>query len=176
VSVVSCVGLPDPDQRATFVSQLQVALFTYFKTNPAGDRPLGALLVLDEAQMLAPSGKSTPATASTLMLAAQARKYGLGIAYATQAPKGLDNKVVGNTAVQFFGKLGTAVQIQAAKGIAATWGGNVDDIGRLKTGQFYGATEGRAFRKLATPLCLSHHPASPPTEAEVLERARRDGG
>lgn len=173
VSVVSCVGLPDPDQRATFVSQLQVALFTYFKTNPAGDRPLGALLVLDEAQMLAPSGKSTPATASTLMLAAQARKYGLGIAYATQAPKGLDNKVVGNTAVQFFGKLGTAVQIQAAKSIAATWGGNVDDIGRLSTGQFYGATEGRAFRKLATPLCLSYHPASPPTEAEVLERARR---
>ncbi|MFD3706938.1 ATP-binding protein [Nocardia sp. NPDC058658] len=174
VSVVSCVGLPDPDQRATFVSQLQVALFTYFKTHPAGDRPLGALLVLDEAQMLAPSGKSTPASASTLMLAAQARKYGLGIAYATQAPKGLDNKVVGNTAVQFFGKLGTAVQIQAAKGIAATWGGNVDDIGRLKTGQFYGATEGRAFRKLATPLCLTHHPASPPTEAEVLERARRE--
>ena len=108
------------------------------------------------------------------MLAAQARKYGLGIAYATQAPKGLDNKVVGNTAVQFFGKLGTAVQIQAAKGIAATWGGNVDDVGRLRTGQFYGAAEGRAFRKLATPLCLSYHPASPPTEAEVLERARRD--
>ncbi|MFD4441354.1 ATP-binding protein [Nocardia sp. NPDC058519] len=174
VSVVSCVGLPDPDQRATFVSQLQVALFTYFKTNPAGDRPLGALLVLDEAQMLAPSGKHTPASASTLMLAAQARKYGLGIAYATQAPKGLDSRVVGNTAIQFFGKLGTAVQIQTAKSIAASWGGNLDDIGRLRTGQFYGATEGRAFRKLATPLCLSHHPASPPTEAEVLERARRD--
>lgn len=174
VSVVSCVGLPDPDQRATFVSQLQVALFTYFKTNPAGDRPLGALLVLDEAQMLAPSGKHTPASASTLMLAAQARKYGLGIAYATQAPKGLDSRVVGNTAIQFFGKLGTAVQIQTAKSIAASWGGNLDDIGRLRTGQFYGATEGRAFRKLATPLCLSHHPASPPTEGEVLERARRD--
>lgn len=83
-------------------------------------------------------------------------------------------RVVGNTAVQFFGKLGTAVQIQTAKSIAASWGGNLDDIGRLKTVQFYGATEGRAFRKLATPLCLSHHPASPPTEAEVLERARRD--
>lgn len=174
VSVVSCVGLPDPDQRATFVSQLQVALFTHFKTNPAGDRPLGALLVLDEAQMLAPSGKQTPASASTLMLAAQARKYGLGIAYATQAPKGLDSKVVGNTAIQFFGKLGTAVQIQTAKSIAASWGGNLDDIGRLKTGQFYAATEGRAFRKLSTPLCLSHHPASPPTEAEVIERARRN--
>ncbi|MEU4598876.1 DUF87 domain-containing protein [Nocardia sp. NPDC023988] len=173
VSVISCVGLPDTDQRARFISQLQVALFTYFKTNPAGDRPLGALLVLDEAQMLAPSGKSTPASASTLMLAAQARKYGLGIAYATQAPKGLDNKVVGNTAIQFFGRLGTAAQIQAAKGIAATWGGNVDDIGHLKTGQFYGASEGRSFRKLATPLCLSHHPPSPPTETDVLERARR---
>lgn len=173
VSVISCIGLPDVEQRAAFVSRLQVALFTYFKTHPVGDRPLGGLLVLDEAQIFAPAGKDTPATASTLMLAAQARKYGLGIAYATQAPKGLHNKVVGNTAVQFFGKLVTAVQIQAAKSIAAAWGGNLDDIGRLKTGQFYGAAEGRAFRKLATPLCLSHHPPSPPTEAEVLERARR---
>lgn len=172
VSVISCIGLPDVDQRATFVSQLQVALFTHFKRNPAGDRPLGGLLVLDEAQIFAPTGRETPATASTLMLAAQARKYGLGIAYATQAPKGLHNKVVSNTAIQYYGRLGTAVQIQAAKSIAATWGGNVDDIGRLRAGQFYGATEGRAFRKLAIPMCLSHHPPSPPTEGEVLDRAR----
>ncbi|MFI8972014.1 ATP-binding protein [Nocardia asteroides] len=176
VSVISCIGLPDPDQRATFVSQLQVALFAHFKTHPAGDRPLGGLLVLDEAQIFAPTGKDTPATASTLMLAAQARKYGLGIAYATQAPKGLHNKVVSNTAIQFYGRLGTAVQIQAAKSIAATWGGNVDDIGRLRAGQFYGATEGRAFRKLVAPMCLSHHPPSPPTEAEVLERSRSNRG
>ncbi|NKX87798.1 ATP-binding protein [Nocardia coubleae] len=173
VSVISCIGLPGAVQRATFVSQLQVALFTFFKTNPARERPLGGLLVLDEAQEYAPAGKDTPATASTLTLAAQARKYGLGIAYATQAPKGLHNKVVGNTATQFFGKLVTGVQIQAARGIAASWGGDLDDIGHLDAGQFYGATGGKAFRKLATPMCLSHHPPSPPTETDVLERARR---
>ncbi|GGK51071.1 helicase HerA-like domain-containing protein [Nocardia camponoti] len=172
VSVISCIGLPDAIQRATFVSQLQIALFTHFKTNPA-DRPLGALLVLDEAQTFAPSGKTTPATASSLLLASQARKYGLGIAYATQAPKGLDNKVSGNAGIQFYGKLGTAVQIQAAKLIASSWGGNLDDVGKLSTGQFYVGREGKTFQKVLTPLCLSYHPASPPTESEVLERARR---
>ncbi|MFD3509080.1 ATP-binding protein [Nocardia sp. NPDC058666] len=173
VSVINFVGLPDTDQRAAFVSQLQVALFTHFKKNPARDRPLGGLLVLDEAQIFAPSGRETRATASTLMLAAQARKYGLGIAYATQAPKGLHNRVVGNTAIQFFGKLGTVVQMQAANAIAAAWGGHLDDIGHLSAGEFYGAAEGRPFRKLSTPLCSSHHPSSAPDEAEVLERARR---
>jgi hypothetical protein len=79
ISVISFVGLPSDEQRQGFVDQLQMALFAWIKTNPAGDRPLGGLFVMDEAQTLAPSGAMTACTLSTIKLASQARKYGLGL-------------------------------------------------------------------------------------------------
>lgn len=173
VSVISCVGLPNTDQRQTFVNQLQLALFAWIKRHPAVDRPLGGLLVLDEAQTFVPSRGTTASTESTLTLAAQARKYGLGMVYATQAPKGLHNVATGNAATQFFGHLNSPVHIQAAKELARAKGGQVDDISRLKTGRFYAAAEGAGFAKIQAPLCLSHHPDGPLTEEEVLQRARR---
>jgi hypothetical protein len=91
VSVISFIGLPDDQQRQSFVNQLQLSLFAWIKRNPAGDRPLGGLFVMDEAQTLAPSGAMTACTQSTLALASQARKYGLGLVFAAQAPKGLHN-------------------------------------------------------------------------------------
>ncbi len=91
VSVISFVGLPSDDQRQSFVNQLQMALFAWVKKHPAGERPLGGLLVMDEAQTLAPSGAMTACTQSTIALASQARKYGLGLVFATQAPKALHN-------------------------------------------------------------------------------------
>ncbi len=175
VSVISLIGLPDGEPRQSFISQLQLALFTWIKKHPAGDRPLGWLLVMDEAQQIAPSGQVTPATASTLLLASQARKYGLGLVYATQAPKGLNDKIPGNAATHVFGKLGVPVQIQAAKEMAQARNGNVDGIGRLEPGSFYLGT-GAGTPRITTPMCLSFHPASPPTEDEVIERARQLAG
>jgi hypothetical protein len=172
ISVISCVGLPTDEQRQTFVNQLQLALFGWVKKNPAGDRPLGGLLVLDEAQTFVPSRGTTVSSASTLRLATQARKYGLGMVYATQAPKSLHNLVTGNAATQFFGLLNASAQIQTATELARAKGGRVDDISRLPAGRFYGATEGGRFAKLRIPMCLSHHPASALTEEEVLRRAR----
>jgi Helicase HerA, central domain len=96
VSVVSLVGLPSLEQRQSFVNQLQMALFSWIKAHPAADRPLGGLFVMDEAQDLAPSGKTTASTESTLRLASQARKYGLGMLFATQSPKALHNRIPGN--------------------------------------------------------------------------------
>ncbi|MCA0156842.1 DUF87 domain-containing protein [Tsukamurella sp. M9C] len=171
ISVISLIGLPDETQRQTFVAQLQLALFSWIKRHPAGDRPLGSLLVMDEAQQIAPSGSVKPSTESTLLLASQARKYGLGLVFATQAPKGLHDKIVGNSATHFYGKLNAPVQIQAAKDLAAARGGRLDGIGGLGAGDFYlGA--GAATVRLHSPMCLSHHAASPPTEDEVLAIAR----
>ncbi|MFY1699602.1 ATP-binding protein [Solwaraspora sp. WMMA2101] len=172
VSVISFVGLPGEEKRQGFVNQLQLALFAWIKRNPAGDRPLGGLLVMDEAQTLAPSGPITPCTRSTLMLASQARKYGLGLVFATQAPKGLHSQIPGNAATQFFGLLNAPVHIEAAREMARFKGGDVPDISQLTSGQFYVAVEGQPFRKTRTPLCLSHHPASPLTAEDVLTRAR----
>ncbi|MGA9871799.1 MAG: AAA family ATPase, partial [Rhodococcus sp. (in: high G+C Gram-positive bacteria)] len=152
---------------------LQMALFAWIKKNPAGDRPLGGLFVMDEAQTLAPSGAMTACTQSTLALASQARKYGLGLVFATQAPKGLNNRIPGNAATQFFGFLNSPVQIDAAKEMAQAKGSSATDIGRLKTGQFYAAVEGEGFNKVQAPLCLSYHPKSPLTTEEVIDLAHR---
>src|SRR6185295_7722603 len=139
VSVISFVGLTSDQQRQGFVNQLQMALFAWIKRHPAGIRPLGGLFVMDEAQTLAPSGAMTACTQSTLALAAQARKYGLGLVFATQAPKGLHNRIAGNAATQFFGLLNAPVQIDAARDMARAKGGDVPDIARLGRGQFYAA-------------------------------------
>ncbi|MFF4989439.1 ATP-binding protein [Streptosporangium saharense] len=171
VSVISFVGLPSDEQRQSFVNQLQMALFAWIRRNPAGDRPLGGLFVMDEAQTFAPSGGMTACTRSTLALATQARKYGLGLVFATQAPKGLHNWIPGNAATQFFGLLNSPAQIEAVKEMARSKGGAVTDVSRLTTGQFYLAAEGTPFAKTLVPLCLSHHPKAPLTAEEVITRA-----
>ncbi|MGK2881711.1 MAG: ATP-binding protein, partial [Mycobacterium sp.] len=174
VSVINMVGLTSDEQRQGFVNQLQMALFSWIKRNPAGGRPLGGLLVMDEAQNFAPSGRSTPCLRSTLALSSQARKYGLGLVYATQAPKGLHPHIPGNATTQFFGLLNSPVQIAVAHEIARVKGGRVPDIGKLRAGNFYTALEGEPFHKIRAPWCLSYHPASPPTTEEVLDLARRN--
>lgn len=171
VSVISMVGLPSLEQRQGFVNQLQMALFSWIKRHPAGERPLGGLFVMDEAQDLAPSGRTTACTESTLRLASQARKYGLGLLFATQSPKALHNRIPGNATTQFYGLLNSPAQIDAARDLAKAKGGDVPDIGRMRAGEFYIATEGSRFRKIRTPMCLSYHPSSPLTEEEVIERA-----
>jgi len=171
VSVISMIGLPTDQQRQSFVNQLQMALFAWIKRHPANDRPLGGLFVMDEAQTLAPSGAMTACTASTLALASQARKYGLGLVFATQAPKGIHNRIVGNAATQFFGFINSPTQVAAAKEMAAARSSTVLDISRLNAGEFYAVTEGTPFRKITAPMCLSHHPPSALTAEEVLARA-----
>jgi Helicase HerA, central domain len=171
VSVISFVGLPGNEQRQSFVNQLQMALFAWIKRHPASGRPLGGLLVMDEAQTLAPSGAMTASTESTLALASQARKYGLGLIFATQAPRGIHNRIVGNAATQFYGFLNSPTQIAAAKEMAAAKASVIVDISRLSAGQFYAVGEGLPFQKVAMPMCLSYHPASALTAEEVLARA-----
>ncbi len=171
VSVISFVGLQNDEQRQGFVNQLQLELFAWIRNHPAGDRPLGGLFVMDEAQTLAPAGASTPSTHSTLMLVAQARKFGLGMVFATQAPKGLSNRIPGNSATQFIGQLNSPVQIAAAREMAQAKGGRLEHVGALKVGQFYASTEGSRFERVRTPNCLSHHPKSALTPEEVIQRA-----
>jgi hypothetical protein len=173
ISVISRVGMASDEQWQGFVNQLQMALFTWVKRNPVGDRPLGGLLVMDEAQDLVPSVGTTACSESTRRLASQARKYGLGLLFATQSPKGLHNSIPGNATTQLFGLLNSPVQIAAARELAKAKGGDVPDIGRLSTGQFYLAGEGSAFRRIGAPMCLSYHPSSPLTEEEVIARAAR---
>jgi DNA helicase HerA-like ATPase len=171
ISVINFSGLASDEARQAFVNQLQMSLFTWIKRNPS---PTGRLFVLDEAQNFAPSMKTTPCKESTLALAAQARKYGLGMIFATQTPTGIDNKIVSNCTTHFYGRMSSPTTIAATRGLLeAKGGGGSEDVARLTRGEFYFSTESvpRPMR-IRTPICLTWHPANPLTANEVVERAR----
>ena len=145
VSVISLVGLQTDEQRQSFVNQLQMALFAWIKRHPAGDRPLRrAVRDGRGADPGAVRRDDRRARQSTLALASQARKYGLGLVFATQAPKGLHNQIPGNAATQFFGLLNAPAQIDAARELAQAKGGDVPDIGLL--GRASSTRRGRGCR------------------------------
>lgn len=132
------------------------------------------LYVVDEAQSFLPAQKASPSLGSGIKLVAQGRKYGLGMIVATQVPKGIHNQVVSNCTTQFFGRQSAPATIAAAQEILSASGGGGGDIGKLKAGEFYFASEGSGRpAKLRTPLCLSYHPANPPTPEQVVQVARQ---
>ena len=171
LSVINLSGLASDAAREDFVNRLQMSLFAWIKKNPSRT---GLLYVIDEAQNFLPSQKPALSLNSGIKLVAQARKYGLGMIVATQVPRGIHNQVVSNCTTQFFGKQNAPATIGAAQEIIAASGGRADDIGKLKAGEFYFATDGSGRpAKLRTPICLTYHPQNPPTPDEVIARARR---
>ncbi len=170
ISVINLAGLATDEARQAFVNQLQMTLFTWVKQNPS---PSGRLYVLDEAQNFAPSQANTACKASTRSLAAQAHKYGLGMVFATQLPRGIDSGVVSNCTTHMYGRMSSPATIEATRDLMAAKGGAADDLARLGRGVFYFSTEGlRRPVKIETSLCLSWHPANPRTAAEVVKAAR----
>jgi DNA helicase HerA-like ATPase len=173
ISVLSLVGLPNYDQKRRFVDQLASTLFSWIKKNPARDGGLLGLLVIDEAKDFVPSGKSVPGKANVIRLAAQARKYGLGLLFATQEPKSIDHTIVSNCSTLLGGKMSSPAAIDALQQLLSDKGTRATDVGTLKRGTFYFGCAPQKPQKVATALCLSYHPSTPPSEAEVLETARR---
>ena len=86
---------------------------------------------------------------------------------------GINLNIPGNAATQFYGLLNAPAQIETAREMARAKGGLVHDISRLRSGNFYVATEGEAFHRIVAPWCLSYHPPSPPSAEEVLSLAQR---
>jgi GTPase SAR1 family protein len=174
VSVINLGGLPDLSAQQQFVNQLAMTLFSWIKKNPARGQSLQGLLVIDEARDFIPSGKSVPGKDSLIRLVAQARKYGLGIVFATQAPKSIDHNVIANCSTQFYGRQNSPAAIDTVKEQLSQRGNSGSDIAKLPRGVFYAFTEGlSAATKIQVPLCLSHHPPSPPDEDEVRLKAER---
>jgi hypothetical protein len=129
---------------------------------------------MDEAQTLAPFGAMTACTQSTLALGSRARRYGLGLVFATEAPKGLHNRIPGNAATQFFGLLKSPAQIDAAQKMARAKGSAIFRRGTAAGRPVLRHDRGWRLRQAAAPLCLTHHPKNPLTTEEVLDRTRRE--
>ncbi|MGL5079879.1 MAG: helicase HerA domain-containing protein [Microcoleaceae cyanobacterium] len=175
VSILNFVGLPGLETQQHFLNQLFMTLFTWIKKNPAPSHaPLRGLLVLDEAKDFAPAGStSTPCKASLNRLVAQARKYGLGIIFATQAPKSIDHNIIANCSTQFYGRANSPAAIEVIQEQLRQRGGSGQDIARLDKGQFYAVSESLTTpTKILAPLCLSCHLPTPLNESEILNRAR----
>jgi DNA helicase HerA-like ATPase len=170
ISVINFSGLHADASRQDFVNQVQMALFTFIRKHPS-ETP--RLYVLDEAQNFAPSTASTPSKASAKALAAQARKFGLGMIFATQAPKGIDTNIVSNCTTHFYGRMSSPELIDSTKEMMASRGKPAQDLGALTTGIFYYSTLGMSQpTKLKTPLCLTYHPQNPATIDEILKLSR----
>ncbi len=174
LSIINFIGLPGLPQQQQFLNQLAMTLFTWIKKNPAPTgQALRGLLVIDEAKDFLPSQQTTPCKSSLNRLAAQARKYGLGLIFATQAPKSIDHNIIANCSTQFYGRANSPASINVVQDQLRQRGSDGDDIAKLERGQFYIASESITPPiKVMTPLCLSHHPSSPLDEEGVLRRAK----
>lgn len=170
ISVINFAGLEAEASRQDFVNQLQMALFSFIKRKPSATP---RLYVCDEAQNFAPSQASTASKASALALVRQGRKFGLGMVFATQAPKGIDTNIVSNCVTHFYGRMSSPALIDATEEMMAARGRAANDLGALTAGTFYFSTEGTPQPvKIKTPLCLSHHPQNPATPEEIVALAR----
>lgn len=173
ISVINCVGLPNLINQQLFLNQLAMTLFSWIKKHPCPEgRPVRGLLVIDEAKDFVPSIRSVPCKTSLLRLVAQARKYGLGLVFATQSPRDLDHNVITNCTTQYYGKASSPNAIDVIAEQLRLRGGGGGDIPKLDTGRFYVYSESLpAPQKIRVPMCLSHHPPNPLNESEVLQRA-----
>ncbi|MBE9078460.1 DUF87 domain-containing protein [Romeria aff. gracilis LEGE 07310] len=173
LSIISLIGLPGLTQQQQFLNQLAMTLFTWIKKIPVlPGQPLRGLLVIDEAKDFIPSQQSTPCKSSLSRLVAQARKYGLGLIFATQAPKSIDHNIIANCSTQFYGRANSPSAINVVQDQLRQRGGDGHDIATLQKGQFYAVSETLTPPiKILTPLCFSYHPSSPLDESEVLARA-----
>jgi len=173
VSVINLSGLHGIERQRQFIDRLATTLFTYIKKHPAPKDSLMGLFVLDEAKDFVPSGTNVPGKDNIIRLAAQARKYGLGLLFATQAPKSIDNKAVANCSTLLVGRANSPAAIDTVQELIKDKGGTASDVAKLDRGVFYFSAAPERPRKIGTSLCLSYHPSSPPSEAEIVELARR---
>jgi GTPase SAR1 family protein len=177
ISVINLVGLVGLEAQRQFLNQLAMTLFSWLKKHPTPPgRALRGLLVIDEAKDFVPSQGSTTCKASLMRLAAQARKYHLGVVFATQNPKEIENNIISNCSTQYFGKAGSPEAIKVVRDQIQFRGGCGDDVPALPRGTFYVYNADAKLSspvKVRIPMCLSHHRANPLEEQEILRRAAR---
>jgi DNA helicase HerA-like ATPase len=175
ISVVNLEGLASLDSKQVFINQLAMTLFGWIKKHPAPGRALRGLLIVDEAKDFAPSQSASMCKESLARLAAQARKYHLGVIFATQNPKDIDNRIVSNCATHYYGRLNSPAAIDAVDELIRQKGGSGGDVSRLTPGTFRVHNAELNLRepvKVFVPNCLSLHRDNPLEGDEIAAKAR----
>jgi hypothetical protein len=175
VSVLSLFAMPDIGTQARFIGQLASVLFNWIRRTPSpAGSPVRGLLVLDEAARFLPrnNAESKPAL---MLLAQQARKYGLGLILATQNPKDIDYNAIANFSTQIFGTANAPQVVKFIREAMEQRGISGLNPSQLKAGQFFCATPSldRPVR-LQAPMCLSAHPHNTQlSDEDIIHRAQR---
>lgn len=175
ISVINLAALGSLEDHQVFLNALAMALFGWIRRNPSPpERVLQGLLVLDEAKDFMPTGRTNLCKDTLLRLVRQARKYGLGMIFATQEPQSIDHAAIANCTTQIYGKASSPPAIERMRTQLQVRGGRGDDVTQLRPGEFYVSTDTTpAPVKTATAWCLSWQPATPLDLEGVMERARR---
>lgn len=176
ISIVNFCGMPAVEIQQQWLNSLALSLFAWIKQHPsAGPTGLTGLLVLDEAKDFLPAGaQSSPCKKSLMRLTVQARKYGLGLVFATQNPKDLDYNAVAQFSTQYFGRANAPQVIEFIQRLLQDKGASTANVARLQRGEFFVSSGESHTRpvKIRVPLCLTHHPdGRPPTDEEILRLA-----
>ncbi len=175
ISVVNLDGLAGLESKQVFVNQLAMTLFGWIKRRPDPGRALRGLLIIDEAKDFVPSQAASICKQSLARLTAQARKYHLGVIFATQNPKDIDNKIVANCSTHYYGKANSPAAIDAVEELIRQKGGTGGDVARLTTGTFRVHNADLNLSepvKVLVPNCLSVHRSHPLEVDEITAKAR----
>ncbi len=176
ISVINLWGLRELKSSQHFVNSLAMALFSWAKQYPPKNAlGLRGLFVLDEAKDYIPSVRTSACKESLLRLAAQGRKYGIGLLLASQNPTDIDCKALAQFQTWFLGRAQAPRAIEQSKKMLQEWGLYDGDVARLQKGNFY-LSSGETISpplEVTVPLCISAHPdRSPLSEEEILRIAR----
>ncbi|MFQ3671143.1 MAG: DUF87 domain-containing protein [Verrucomicrobiia bacterium] len=178
ISVINLVGLSSLQAQQDFVATLAESLFFWMRIHPSeGPSGISGLLVLDEAKDFLPRQSSPASRAPLMRLTAQARKYGVGLMFATQNPKDFDYNATAQFSTQYFGRANAPQVIEVIKKLLEEKGNSMAQPGRLERGQFYLCSQNaiRQPLKVFVPLCLTAHPDQQPlTLEQIVNLARRD--
>lgn len=170
ISVINLNSLGNLQSQMTFVQCFLTTIYAWIKRNP---REMHGIIAIDEAKEFVPSTGSTTTKEIIKRFAQQSRKYGVGMLFATQTPKGIDHEVVANCRTQFLGIAQSPTAIQAVKELIRIRNGNPTNLGSLQRGQFYFSTENALVPQIIqVPMCISHHPKIQLNQDEIDERAK----
>jgi len=177
VSVVSLSGLPAGKARQDFVTQLLTALLRHIQRQAVDDRHVSGLFLMDDAQDFVPTNRATPSRSATAALMRQEGNHRFGMVFSTSVPQEIDPTIIAGCATHFFGLTNSPAALASAREMLNSRGGVGQDPGRLPPREFYLTTEGIGQPlkplRLQTPLCLTHVPANPPSEEDVIACAAR---
>ncbi|MDR2437526.1 MAG: ATP-binding protein, partial [Endomicrobium sp.] len=175
ISVIHLGHIYDSQRRENIVASILDQFYTYIKQYHKN--LINAMLFIDEAHNFAPAQKNKSMSSKIITsIANEARKFGFGIAVATQKLNGIDTNVTMACNTKFVGKQDSQATINTAKTMLDI--PNPTDISKLNSGIFFLKMPtllnraGRTVVKVKTPFCLSYAPDTAPDFDYVLELAK----